>query len=252
MSVPSRTILAAAAAVLFMVGANANAQTCEERRLVLQGLENEARELDLKIRPESMRPKQDRLAIMRNVEYEITRIARVHSELGNELEYAQVMYAYLLGERKDSAELAKKALEITRLEKQKYEAQLAFNEALLVYAAMQKEPEEMKERAALRERRAYVGNQISLIRAAMESLRCVSASWRAVGTGDCAGRDIGRSPAPALPADAFCRPGTIAVCWDGAAHRNPGFGVGCTYKAVTAGQCTGGGAPGAMYECRGQ
>jgi len=77
--------------------------------------------------------------------------------------------------------------------------------------------------------------------------RCRSAStpgsgrWKAVGIGDCPGRDVSSSSS-STPEPAKCNAGFngfTAVCW----------ASGCTYKNVLTAECTGGAHPGNMYRC---
>ena len=66
-------------------------------------------------------------------------------------------------------------------------------------------------------------------------------TWQAVGTGDCAGRDVAftRGAAPEAGKCDAKFVGYTAVCW---AH-------GCTYKSLATSACTGGANPGQMYTC---
>jgi predicted acylesterase/phospholipase RssA len=76
--------------------------------------------------------------------------------------------------------------------------------------------------------------------------------WQRVRTGDCAGDDIGKTPG-VLPSDSFCTsPQRTAVCWDGQTFRNNSQFGGqpwCTYKRISADNCTGGSNPGILYRC---
>jgi len=68
-----------------------------------------------------------------------------------------------------------------------------------------------------------------------------SKSWRAVGVGDCPGRDVAESTGP-NPDDLKCNEaflGQTAVCWE----------QSCTYKNIETGLCVGGASPGRMYTC---
>lgn len=73
-------------------------------------------------------------------------------------------------------------------------------------------------------------------------------SWKLVGTGDCAGRDIGSSKG-FLPIDEWAKRGRTAVCWDNVYYKNsaePGR-VFCTYKNLHWSKCSGGTNVGVMY-----
>jgi hypothetical protein len=66
-------------------------------------------------------------------------------------------------------------------------------------------------------------------------------TWRAVGLGDCPGRDVAATTGPAPDASKCNASFTAltAVCWT----------TGCTYKSVATTACTGGANPGQMYAC---
>lgn len=76
--------------------------------------------------------------------------------------------------------------------------------------------------------------------------------WTPAGAGDCVGGDYANSKG-VLPTSARCdstRYGAVAVCWDGAATRNPAIkGPGCAYKKTRPEACRGGPHPGALYRC---
>lgn len=75
--------------------------------------------------------------------------------------------------------------------------------------------------------------------------------WRQVGVGDCTANDANAGSSGNVPARSQCNEITVnkvAVCWDGATHRHPKAPF-CTYKTLSANQCTGGGSPGVMYSC---
>jgi len=80
--------------------------------------------------------------------------------------------------------------------------------------------------------------------------------WSFQRIGDCPGSDtactVGATPDPSLCNGATT--GTTAVCWDGVTYSNGapcGSSAWCTYKAIDAPSCTGGGSPGYLYECIG-
>jgi hypothetical protein len=83
----------------------------------------------------------------------------------------------------------------------------------------------------------------------------VYGQWVELGVGDCSGRDTGSMDAVAFPPAEACTPeryGTIAVCWDGTQFHNLGdpSRTWCTFKSVSADNCSGGSSPGRVFECR--
>ncbi|MGC4123140.1 MAG: hypothetical protein QM765_52945 [Myxococcales bacterium] len=76
--------------------------------------------------------------------------------------------------------------------------------------------------------------------------------WRYTRVSDCVGNDTASSKG-SVPALDRCGAGTVgqtAVCWDGAQHRNPKLNqAACIYKRTPAQACSGGTAPGVVYEC---
>jgi caspase domain-containing protein len=87
----------------------------------------------------------------------------------------------------------------------------------------------------------------------------VGYAWKAVGIGDCGGRDVSCSKA-SEPSPSECnaaRLGQIAVCWTAGHNKGyPGFPQcqgspkdWCTYKNVAPEQCRGGSHPGEMWVC---
>ena len=79
--------------------------------------------------------------------------------------------------------------------------------------------------------------------------------WQLRGVGDCTGGDVDKSEGQ-FPLDRFCTEGgkaKTAVCWDGINFKNQGdfsySAAWCTYKTTTSNNCSGGGAPGRLYQC---
>lgn len=78
-------------------------------------------------------------------------------------------------------------------------------------------------------------------------------AWAFQKIADCSGGDTGssRGPYPIMDRCGASTVGMSAVCWDGGAQRNKGFGYpACSYKRFAAASCKGGASPGYLYECR--
>ncbi|HEY3450023.1 MAG TPA: hypothetical protein VGK67_26965 [Myxococcales bacterium] len=78
-------------------------------------------------------------------------------------------------------------------------------------------------------------------------------AWSYQRISDCSGGDSGssRGPYPLMDRCDKATVGMSAVCWDGGAQRNKGFGYpACTYKRFGAAGCKGGASPGYLYECQ--
>ncbi len=73
--------------------------------------------------------------------------------------------------------------------------------------------------------------------------------WLKVGTGDCAGQDVGTTNG-LTPDDKQAKAAYTAVCWDGRIydHKDERGRVFCTYKNIAPDKCTGGRSTGIMYQ----
>ena len=70
--------------------------------------------------------------------------------------------------------------------------------------------------------------------------------WLRVGTGDCAGHDVGNTDG-FTPDNKLAKAGYTAVCWDGRVFDNDRGRVFCTYKNIAPDKCIAVGQPGIMY-----
>ncbi|MDZ4164830.1 MAG: discoidin domain-containing protein [Smithellaceae bacterium] len=94
------------------------------------------------------------------------------------------------------------------------------------------------------ERFCYLMATVQMV--AHPAARAKTFSWTFQRIGDCPGNDVASTSGSAIPAPQHCNEktqGLTAVCWD------RGVNSVCTYKSVTAEQCTGGRSPGNLYKC---
>ncbi|MDI6726832.1 MAG: discoidin domain-containing protein, partial [Smithellaceae bacterium] len=96
------------------------------------------------------------------------------------------------------------------------------------------------------ERFSYLMAQVQLV--GHPTAQAKTYTWTVQRIGDCPGNDVASTSGSAIPAPQYCNEktqGLTAVCWD------RGVNSVCTYKSVTAEQCTGGRNPGNLYKCTG-
>src|SRR5262245_48304626 len=72
-------------------------------------------------------------------------------------------------------------------------------------------------------------------------------TWVRVGTGNCAGHDVGNSDG-FTPDDKQAKAGYTAYCFDGRIFDVDRGRVFCTYKNIAPNKCTGGSPPGVIYK----